>query len=147
MLKIGIKMCLNILFPIFFPFYFVFNSYLSIFAEPALAESPLWGKARVGAYTKRRNCTLWFWRLRTWKIHWSVKNKATGTPYGVYIHCILNIFRNCMFGEVVRVYWLYISSWGFRRCSFRLIGQFQGLKTWSEHQAWLHAFLYMYVSS
>ena len=86
MLKIGIKMCLNILFPIFFSFYFVFNYYLSIFAEPALAESPLWGKARVGdIYIKGVTVRFGFDVLRTWKIQMTSQKQSNGDAlWGVY---------------------------------------------------------------
>lgn len=51
-----------------------------------------------------------------------------------------------MLWETVRVRWLYSSSWGFQRCSFRLIGQFpepQDVKRVTETGS---TFLFIYVS-
>ena len=35
---------------------------------------------------KRRNCTLWFWRIWISQVRLSVKNKATGTPHGSVLY-------------------------------------------------------------
>ena len=54
-----------------------------------------------------------------------VKNKATGTPYGMFIYITLlaDILRP------IKVIIIYSSAWGFRRCSFRQSGQCEGLYT------------------
>ena len=94
------------------------------FCKNYSCRKPDTGKSKGGIHIhKRRNCTLWFWRCKNFATsQLLVKNKATGTPCGVHIHRALNISNDCMLWESVRVCWLYTSSWGFRRCSFRLTG-------------------------
>ena len=47
-------------------------------------RKPRWTEVGQTYIHKRRNCTLWFWLVRTSQTLWIVKNKATGTPHGVY---------------------------------------------------------------
>ena len=43
------------------------------------------GGGRVDIYIIRRNCTLWFWQCKNFaNSQLLVKNKATGTPHGMY---------------------------------------------------------------
>ena len=102
------------------------------------------GKSKGGnIYLKGVTVRFGFDVLEPGKFKRFVKNKATGTPCGVYIHCILNISCNCMLWEVVRDCRIYISSWGFRRCSFRQTGQCESLNTWNGHQTAPRSFLYL----
>ena len=72
-------------------FYLYFNKsieILYIFAKSLpLLKAPR-GKRRGWhiIYNKRRNWTLWFWRVRISQIQLSVKNKATGTSHGMFIY-------------------------------------------------------------
>ena len=59
--------------------------------------------------------------IRISQIQRLVKNKATGTPYGMSIHFHVGSAR---VGMVVSI---PTSAWGFRRCSFGLIGQCESL--------------------
>ena len=74
-----------------FLFLFVFSqkhnvlSYKSIiFAMSILIPKAPMGRGRADIYIIRRNCTLWFWLVRTSQTLWIVKNKATETPHVVY---------------------------------------------------------------
>ena len=55
-----------------------------IFAMSILIPKAPMGRGRADVYIIRRNCTLWFWLVRTSQTLWIAKNKATGTPHGVY---------------------------------------------------------------
>ena len=67
-----------------------------------------------------------------------VKNKATGTSHGMFIYSPHWIFT--LSGDSPLGVFIYSSTWGFQRCSFRLTGQCESLTMWNEHQDWLHAF-------
>ena len=54
------------------------------FAMSILIPKAPMGRGRADIYIIRRNCTLRFWLVRTSQTLWIVKNKATGTPHGVY---------------------------------------------------------------
>ena len=82
-------------------------------------RKPRKGKSKGGdIYIKGVTVRFGFDVLELRNFKRSVKNKATGTPCGVHIHCILNISCNRMLQGGVRAYGVYTSSWGFRRCSF-----------------------------
>ena len=94
-------------------------------------ESPYGGRGRADIYTYlRRNCTLWFWQCKNFaNSQLLVKNKATGTPHGMY--CIQPSLASDIFSPIAnrgRIIYLH-HTWGFRRCSFRLAGQCEGLYT------------------
>ena len=66
-------------------------------------------------------------------------------PYGVHIHCVLNISHNRICGKMFG-YVGYIHHRGaFGVARFRLIGQCEGLYDVKRVTDWLHVFLYMYV--
>jgi len=74
---------------------------------------------------KRRNCNalvLTIEESRKFKL--LVKNKATGTPHGMYIY---NPYWLLSVEQKSIGYIIYSSAWGFRRCSFRLTGQCESL--------------------
>ena len=54
------------------------------FAMSILTPKAPTSRGWADIYIIRRNCTLWFWLVRTSQTLWIVKNKATGTPHGVY---------------------------------------------------------------
>ena len=54
------------------------------FAMSILIPKAPMGRGWADIYIIRRNCTLWFWLVRTSQTLWIVKNKATETPHGVY---------------------------------------------------------------
>ena len=119
-----------------------------IFAKPTLAESSIREKASKGGrhIHKRRNCTLGFWRHKNLENSFDKStNQATGTPCGVYIRCIPNISNNYVLWENVRVRQLYISSWGFRRCSFLTYRAIPG-PLWREASDRLAPRFFVYVS-
>ena len=62
---------------------------------------------------------------RTSQIHRQVKNKATRTSHVVYY--IPQWLRMLMRSLVGRVDYILTLAWGFRRCSFQLVGQCEGL--------------------
>ena len=80
-----------------------------------IPKAPM-GRGWVDIYIIRRNCTLWFWQCKNFaNSQLLVKNKATGTPYGVY--CIQPLLVSD--GYTVRCHWgnyILTSTWGFRRC-------------------------------
>ena len=102
------------------------------------------GRGKVEIYIIRRNCTLWFWLVRTSQTLWIVKNKATGTPHGMYcIQPSLASYDSVVYCQNGWIIYLH-HTWGFRRCSFRQSGQCEGLNTWNEWQDWLHV-SYLYI--
>ena len=90
----------------------------------------LWAEVGQTYIHIRRNCTLWFWQCKNLAVRTKVvKNKATGTPHGVY--CIQPSLASDVFMFVVDGGWtIYLHhTWGFRRCSFRQLGRCQSLYT------------------
>ena len=77
----------------------------------------LWAEVGQTYIHIRRNCTLWFWQCKNLAVRTKVvKNKATGTPHGVY--CIQPSLASDVFMFVVDGGWtIYLHhTWGFRRC-------------------------------
>ena len=60
-----------------------FNPY---FCRAYSCRKPRQGESKGGyIYIKRRNCTLWFWRVRTWKIQTICQEQSNGDAlWGVY---------------------------------------------------------------
>ena len=55
------------------------------FAMSILIPKAPMGRGWADIYIIRRNCTLWFWQCKNFaNSQLLVKNKATGTPHGVY---------------------------------------------------------------
>ena len=105
------------------------------FCKNYSCRKPDTGKSKGGIHIhKRRNCTLWFWRPRTSQLQMTSQKQSNGDAlWGAYTFCSEHflqpyVVRRCS-GMLI-----YTSSWGFRRCSFRLVGQCEGLRTWSEWQ-------------
>ena len=74
-----------------------------------------------------------------------VKNKAMqNASWGVLYTALLGFSRfiGCCQGSS----YILTLAWGFRRCSFRQIGQCQSLYTWNGRQNRLHAFSYVQES-
>jgi len=120
-----------------------------IFAKPTLAGSFNTEKSKMGyIYIKRRNCTLWFWRHKNFATSDDLlKTKQRGRPVGcIYIVSWTFPMAVCC-GEVFGHIGIYTSSWGFRRCSFRQIGQCEGLYDVKRVTSWLHVFLYVISST
>ena len=67
----------------------------------------------------RRNCTFWFWRVRTSHTLRIVKLQSNGDASW------------CVYNKLI----IYIHTWGFQRCSFRQSGQCEGLNAWNEQSA------------
>ena len=57
----------------------------------------------------------------------SQKQSNGNASWDVYIQPSLVVCVYDQQGEII-----YSSAWGFRRCSFRLTGQCEGLNTWNE---------------
>lgn len=96
---------------------------------------------------KRRYCTLWFWRPRTWKIQTIGQKQSNGNALqGVYIHRILNISCNRVLWETVQACRIYICHRGaFGIARFDWSGNSRALGR-EASVGWLHVFfLYMYV--
>ena len=75
----------------------------------------------------------------------SVKNKAMGTPYGVY-YIQPSLASNILCSLVGRVNYIFTSAWGFQHCSFRQTGQCESLDKWNEQQTGsTFSFLYIHV--
>ena len=89
----GLSGAFRLLF-IFFTLIFLIVQIIPYICKAYSCRKPGKGKSKGGhIYLKRRNCTLWFWRLRTWKIqNDQSRTKQRGRPVG----CI------------------YIASWTFR---------------------------------
>ena len=84
---------------------------------------------------------------RTSQTHRQVKNKATGTSHGVYYILYALIDLLCVFHSEARGgYYIFTSTWGFQRCSFRLVGQCEGLSI-VERAAGLAPRIYLYKST
>ena len=127
-------------------FLFLIYNLMLTFAKTTLAGSPDAGKSKGGRHIhKRRNCTLWFWRPRTSQLQMTSQKQSNGDAlWGAYTFCSEHflqpyVVRRCS-GMLI-----YTSSWGFRRCSFRLVGQCEGLRTWSEWQTGSTLFVYVRI--
>ena len=117
------------------------------FAMSILIPKAPMGRGWVDIYIIRRNCTLWFWQCKNFaNSQLLVKNKATGTPHGVYCIQPLLVSDGC----TVRCHWgnyILTSTWGFRRCSFRLAGQCEGLYTVGRVTGLAPRFLFLYMEN
>jgi len=116
------------------------------FCKNYSCRKPDTGKSKGGIHIhKRRNCTLWFWRPRTSQLQMTSQKQSNGDAlWGAYTFCSEHflqpyVVRRCS-GMLI-----YTSSWGFRRCSFRLVGQCEGLRTWSEWQTGSTLFVYVRI--
>ena len=90
---------------------------------------------KVGRHTLRlkRFCTLWFWLCKNLAVHQSVKNKATGTPFGMYyIH--LFSFRHLLCLLVGKEI-IYLHRRGaFSVARFDRLGNARAFTRWNEWQ-------------
>ena len=96
-----------------------------------------WGTLYIKGVTVRFGFDV----LELRKLKQIVKNKATGTSYGVFI-CHLLTWFNGLSGGII-----YSSAWGFRRCSFRQSGQCEGLYCVERVTGLAPRFLCLYVKS
>ena len=106
-----------------------------------LCWKPLTGRA-WGRYIYIKGVTVRFGfdAIRTSQTLRIVKDKATGTPYGMYIiyPCRCMAETPWLAGDCI-----FTSAWGFQRCSFRQSGQCEGLNS-VERAAGLAPRFYMY---
>ena len=107
-------------------------------------RKPQWAEVGQTYIHIRRNCTLWFWLVRTSQtLNCSSKTKQRER----LMRCIIyspHWLRTILSFVVMGVFYIFTLAWGFRRCSFRRTGQCEGLNKWNEWQDWLHVFMYIY---
>lgn len=102
----------------------------------------------IDIYTYKALLTLWFWRSKNLANSLRiVNNKATETPHGMY--CIQPSLASCDFcrSSLKWGYYIFTSTWGFQRCSFRQFGQCESLYCVERVTVWLHAWTSMYFVS
>lgn len=91
------------------------------------AESPNGQKVGRHTYGKRRFCTLWFWRSMNFA-NSTVSQKQSNAER--LMRCIIyspHWLRTILLFVVKSAFYILTLAWGFRRCSFRLTGQCEGL--------------------
>ena len=119
--------------------YFCHQSYFLLNAE--------WLRQGLETYTLKAYLyvlVLTCWNFATSQL--SVKNKAAGTPFGVYIHCTRIFLISVCYGICSGVLVIYIIV-GFSALlvsTDRVMRRPQHVKRVTD---WLHVFLYMYVLS
>ena len=119
------------------------------FCKNYSCRKPDTGKSKGGIHIhKRRNCTLWFWRLGTSQLQIDLsKTKQRGRPVGC-IYIVLWTFATTIccgkgFGYVGYIH--HRGAFGVAR--FDKSGNSRAFRTWSERQVGSTFFLYMYASS
>ena len=120
-------------------FIYIFNEYFCSAPRCAILSME---RRRGTYYIKGVTVRFGFDVLELRKFKQIVKNKATGTPYGMFIYITLlaDILRP------IKVIIIYSSAWGFRRCSFRQSGQCEGLYTVERATELAPRFFYAYTS-
>ena len=121
---------LGLFFHVFYIIIFGCNGLLSYLCSIFIQPKTLYGVGRVRLMDiKRRNCTLWFWCSKNLAVlRQIIKNKATGTPLGMFIYIHHQVGReNCILTLLWLLHVIIHSTWGFRRCSFRWFGRCQSL--------------------
>ena len=94
-------------------------------------RKPRWAEVGQTYIHLRRNCTLWFWLVRTSQTLWIVKTKQRERLMGCIVYSP-HWLRTVIPLVVRRVNYILTLTWGFWRCSFRQSGQCEGLNKWNE---------------
>ena len=109
-------------------------------------RKPRWAEVGQTYIHIRRNCTLWFWLVRTSQtLNCSSKTKQRERLMGCIIYSS-HWLRTILLFVVKGAFYILTLAWGFRRCSFRRTGQCEGLNKWNEWQNWLHVFICIYTN-
>ena len=108
-------------------------------------RKPQWAEVGQTYIHIRRNCTLWFWQCKNFaNSQLLVKNKATER----LMRCIIyspHWLRTILLFVVKSAFYILTLAWGFRRCSFRLAGQCEGLYYTVERVTGLAPRFYLYI--
>ena len=107
-------------------------------------RKPRWAEVGQTYIHIRRNCTLWFWRSK----NLAVRAKLSSTKQRERLMgCIVyspHWLRTALPLVVRRVNYILTLTWGFRRCSFRLTGQCEGLRIVERATELAPRFLFLY---
>ena len=102
-----------------------------------MPEAPMGRWRWADIYIKGVSVRFGFDVLESRKFKRLVKNKATRSAPGMIVYTPYRLLVGnsdiaCCRLPVAAVVIYTTSTWGFRRCSFRLIGQCESLKAWNE---------------